>query len=216
MKALQSEVQARRGEMTTLENWLVGESQSNGVAERAVQTISSHVRFMRLALQSRVGIAFGSQHPVMTWLVEAAADLVSNYHVDIDGKTGYERATGKKFLKAHCEFGEKVMYRSGKLDPQHKVEPRWSEGIYLGMSWRTGAMHVSAGGEGVIQAHGIRRVPLAARWNAELLQKVVGVPWRTKPLEEGEDEEARVRHLTAEEKVEGPIVRPDEEPKFSR
>jgi hypothetical protein len=175
MKALQTEVQARRGEMTILESSPFGESQSNGVAERAVQTISSHVRVMRLALKNRAGIAFSSQQPVMTWLVEAAADLVSKNHVEVNGKTGYEGPKGKKSLKAQCEFGEKVLYRSGKLDPQHKLEPRWSGGIYLGMSWRTGAMHVSAGGEGVIQAHGIRRVPMDTRWSAELLHKVVGV-----------------------------------------
>ena len=60
----------------------------------------------RSALQNLLGVAFGAQHPVTAWLVEHAGDLISKYHVGVDGKTSYERAKSKKFNKDMCEFGE--------------------------------------------------------------------------------------------------------------
>ena len=47
MRTLQEEIKNRRRDKTILENSPVGESQSNGVAERAVKTITTQVRIMR-------------------------------------------------------------------------------------------------------------------------------------------------------------------------
>ena len=129
---------------------------------------------------------------------------MNKFHVGPDGKTSYEIIKGKKYNKGMVEFGEKVFFRRGKLS-KNKLEARWEEGIFLGNDWRTGAAHVGAS-EGVIEAHGLRRVSLEARWNADLAKAVQGFPWRPKNLVEGEVEPVLVRHLTGEEKVKGPEV----------
>ena len=73
-----------------------------------------------------------------------------------------------------------MFYRSGKLDKSRKIEPRWSEGVFLGMSCRTGAAFIGVG-EQVIIAHAIRRVPGEDRWNSELLMGIKGLPWQRGP-----------------------------------
>ena len=214
MRTLQEEVKSRRRDRTVLENSPVGESQSNGVAERAVQSLGDHVRVLRLALANRVGVKFGAKHPVTSWLVAHAADLISKFQVGKDGKTSYERARGKPFTKELVEFGECVFYRAGKLDVRHKLEPRWQEGVFLGLCWRTGAAFVGTP-EDVVMAHGLRRVPEDARWKADVLQRVSGVPWQLRQLRPGEQPELRVRYLTEEEKVTG-VVGEEDEPKPRR
>ena len=56
LKSVQEEVKRRRSEQTILENSPVGDSRSNGVAERAVQAIGEHVRVLRRGLEQRLGV----------------------------------------------------------------------------------------------------------------------------------------------------------------
>jgi hypothetical protein len=86
---------------------------------------------------------------------------------------------------------------------------------FLGTEWRTGAAHVGSK-EGVLEAHGIRRVPQEVRWNAELVQSVKGFPWRRKHPVDGVPEVIRVRHFTEEEKVKGLEVKPEDEPRMTQ
>ena len=51
----------------------VGGSQSNGLAERAIQMVSGQVRCMQLNLEGRLGVTIPCNHPVLTWMVEYAA-----------------------------------------------------------------------------------------------------------------------------------------------
>lgn len=51
----------------------VGSSQSNGHAERAVQSISGQLRVMKDALQTRLGIPVDPHHDVIAWMTEYAA-----------------------------------------------------------------------------------------------------------------------------------------------
>ena len=59
------------------ENSAVGESQSNGKAEAAVQAVEDQIRVMKAALESRLSARIPSQHPVMKWMVEYAAVLLN-------------------------------------------------------------------------------------------------------------------------------------------
>jgi hypothetical protein len=154
--ALQEEVKKQRQDETLLENSPVGESQSNGVAERAVQAAGEHIRVVKLALESKVGIRFPAVRPIMSWIAKHAAHMINMFHVGPDGKTSYEIIKGKKCSRS-LEFGEKIFFRRGKLN-KNKLEARWEEGIFLGTEWRTVAAHVGAK-EGVIEARGIRQVP---------------------------------------------------------
>ena len=68
----------------------VGESASNGKAERAVQAIEDLLRTLKSALESRIQARIPSQHPVLKWMIEHAASILNRYCVNSDGVTPYE------------------------------------------------------------------------------------------------------------------------------
>ena len=62
-------------------------------------------RVICAGLQSRLDIVIRGSHPVMTWLVQHAAEGISKCQVGEDGKTEYERLTGKPFSRPAVELG---------------------------------------------------------------------------------------------------------------
>ena len=70
----------------------VNSKDSNGVAERAVQSVEGMARTLRLDLLSRTNIAVGSDLPITSWMARHAAWLLSNFQTgSADGKTAYAR-----------------------------------------------------------------------------------------------------------------------------
>ena len=55
----------------------VGEHQSNGEVERAIQSVQELMRVMKLALQSRYKSRIRGDHPILPWLVRHAAIVVT-------------------------------------------------------------------------------------------------------------------------------------------
>ena len=108
---MQHEVVKRRQAETLIENSPAGDSQANGVAERAVQSVAQHVRVMRHGLQQKLGAVVPGPHPVTCWLVEHVADLLNKYQQGEDGRTAYHRLRGKGWHHELVEFGEKVHYK---------------------------------------------------------------------------------------------------------
>ena len=74
----------------------VGQSASNGMAERAIGSVGAQVRVIRSALEERWGVKLVGEHPIFTWMAEYAAVLLSRIEVGQDGKTSYERPRGNK------------------------------------------------------------------------------------------------------------------------
>ena len=86
-------------------------------------------------------------HPILPWLIEAGAGAIRRYRVGADGKTAYERIKGKRSRVSICEFGEAVMYKPWKTKAQQRqaeeerigdMDPRWRDGLYLGIAERSG------------------------------------------------------------------------------
>ena len=71
-------------------------SQSNGVAEKAIQSVQGQVRVLKLALEKRWSIQIPHRHSVIPCVVEHAAFLLNRYEAGHDGKTAYERWKGKR------------------------------------------------------------------------------------------------------------------------
>ena len=88
----------------SLENSPVGESESNGLVERAVQTLEGQVRTMLDALQYRLQHEVPAEHPVMTWLTQYAALLIRRTVILDDGTTCFPRLRGRRSQKPVAEF----------------------------------------------------------------------------------------------------------------
>ena len=163
-----------------------GSSGSNGVVERAVQSIEQQVRTMSCALQNRWKSDLPSKHPIWTWMTEYAAYLLNRCEVSTDGRTAYERSKGKAAHFCDHEFGEIVLWkRKASQGPLGKLSTTWSKGIFLGVRGLTGELRVGTS-DGVFRTRTMQRVPAENRWTPEAAELVGGLPW----LLSGQDEDA--------------------------
>ena len=88
-------VQARQdGSSTVPERPPVGESQSNGIIERAVGLVASQARTLKAALLCRIGTRVPPDTRILCWLVEFAAYLMNRCDIGSDGKTTAHRLHG--------------------------------------------------------------------------------------------------------------------------
>lgn len=99
LRSLPEPGERRRCERTTLDPAGVGQSQSKGTAERAVQAMSEQVGAMRHWLWSRLGVGMPSRQLVFSRLVEHAAELISSFQVGVGGRTAFESVRGKAFSR---------------------------------------------------------------------------------------------------------------------
>ena len=100
-----------------------GESKTNGLAEVSARDFEDHFRTLKAAFESRMGRSIDSDHPIIEWMVEHSAYLLSKLRLGTDGHTAYGRLHGKESVDNICEFGEKILWyvprRSrGKLEVQ--------------------------------------------------------------------------------------------------
>ena len=87
---------ARTGARTILEHAPVRSKGSNGVVERAVQTVEQYFRTLKSQLDERFGVRIDSKHPVLIWLCNYSMHVLNRLEVSADGKTAYERYKGKR------------------------------------------------------------------------------------------------------------------------
>jgi hypothetical protein len=79
--SLQEEIRSKREDDTVIENSPVGQSQSNGVAERAVQAAGEQLRTIKLALENRLNVGLPATHPVVAWMANHGADILNKLAV---------------------------------------------------------------------------------------------------------------------------------------
>lgn len=123
------------------------EPQASRLAERCIQTIKGLYRTTRSALEHRIGQPLPDDRPVQTWMTRHAACLHNRCHVGQDGRTPWERVTGKRTGTAVAEFDEKVMH----LARGPNRERNGSFGTWLGLVTRTQGTFVGPP-EGVVRA----------------------------------------------------------------
>ena len=89
---------------------------------------------------------------MLPWLVACASSLVNKFTVGEDGKTGHQRARGRKFSKPLPEFGECVMFaRTLPKNDYNKLEAQWESGVYLGINDMSQEL-IMGTSEGVVKA----------------------------------------------------------------
>ena len=151
---------------------------SNGVVERAIQSVAGQVRVLRSCLEDKWSVKLNSKHAVIPWIMEHAAYVLNRFEVGHDGRTAQERCKGKPAKVAGVQFGEAVLWRRKAIGKAlGKLSLLWEDGIFLGKKGRTGE-YIVGDKRGVWKTRTLQRRPLSERWlhtNAEL---VTGVPWR--------------------------------------
>ena len=86
----------RTGARTVREEAPKGSKGSNGVVERAVQTVEQYLRTSKSSLDERMGVRIDVRHPILTWMCEYVTYLTNRLEVSSDGRTAYERVKGKR------------------------------------------------------------------------------------------------------------------------
>ena len=165
-----------------LDNSLRGQSKSNGFIENANRFVAGQIRTLRSALQHNLQQSIDRNHIIITWLVKYASTLITLFHVGKDGKTAYQRRKGKSIHPFLVECGEKVMYEPlpDKHNKDNKLDDRFIDGIYLGISQRNGEYFIGTA-DGIMGSRTIKRYPLERRWDKELIDQIRGVPWNLQP-----------------------------------
>lgn len=163
--------------------------QSNGAAERAVQTCQGLVRTLKAHLEEKLGREIGSSSSILAWMVEHAGTLRTLYSQEgAEGLTPFQRIKGRKWQIALPCFGEVVDYRKRTQD---KLEGRWNEGIFLGVRL-TSSEKIIGTENGIFVVQGIRRKPDGNQYNADLLQKTKGISWKPMPDGAGQGDSDRL------------------------
>ena len=131
------------GVNVTIEESSLYASQSHGLAESAVKDVKDAVRTNLAHLVRRFGREFPGEHPVLLSLVKYSVAMVNRCRRGPDGKTAYELGTGRKFARALSHFAEKILFMiPGVTKNVARVEPRWEDGIILGVFDRSDELYV--------------------------------------------------------------------------
>ena len=73
-----------------IENSPVGSSKSNGIVERAIQSVQGMIRMIRNDIEGRWRVKIDATHSIWPWIAEHAEFLLTRFEVGRDGKTTYE------------------------------------------------------------------------------------------------------------------------------
>ena len=91
----------------------VGESESNGMVERAIQEVQGQIRTMRAAWESRYGRQMTGTVQVLPWMVRHAGNLYSRFTVGANEKTPYWRVKRAKLQCGTRRFrGMRVVFEA--------------------------------------------------------------------------------------------------------
>ena len=161
---------------TVVEHSKAKDSQTNGVAERAVQSIEGLVRTMKFALEKRLGVQISSSHPLMAWIVEHAAETLNRFHVGPDGRTPFERIKGKAYKGEVVEFGRIIYHRHPGRVEGGSMEPRWSEGVWLGKTAKSDENIISDETGRIVKAGGISLKTDIESWDRDVIMGVKVFP----------------------------------------
>ena len=190
---------SRTGAKTLIEQAPKRSKGSNGVVERAVQSVEQVLRTLKSALDERMGVRIDTKHPVLTWMCEYASYMMNRLEVSSDGRTPYERNKGKKATVLGLEFGEKVLWKhGGGTAKMEKINARWSHGMFVGVKVQSNELIIiDQDTKEVKRVRTVRRVPEEQRWSSDNLAWVQSVPWnagRSDTEADGDLPELDVKH----------------------
>ena len=177
LKSVQ-EARRRLGLSTEIRLSGTDQHQSNGAAERAIQTIRRLANTYRKSLEQKIGAQVPSTCHIFPWATQHAAFIYNRFHVHRGSRrTSYEILTDTTYKGKICEFGESVLAKAPAA-AVYKGSSHWTKGIWVGKSL-TSDCHVILTKAGVMMARSVRRLPQP--FDKDLIFAVRGLPWNHKP-----------------------------------
>ena len=145
--------------------------------ERAIQDIEGVIRALKASIEERIGVVVPPKHPVLEWLIEYAADVLNRYKVGVDKKTARERSVGEHRSRPVAEFGEIVYWPPEFLDSGrvYQLEPKFKEGIWLGVDARTSEAIICTE-DGAVIARSVKRRPIGEAFDSGKLLDIKYTP----------------------------------------
>ena len=172
----QAVAKLRKGQGSAIEQSRVGDSNSNGRIERAIQDLKGLIRTLRSALEAKIGSKIQLSDPIVPWIVRHAAHIINVSRVREDGRTAWQKMKGRRSNTKMLPFGEVVLFKIPKTQKRiGSFEDRWEEGCWIGVVPRSGE-HLVAATAGVYKVSTIMRRPADKRWSSELIRGIVGSP----------------------------------------
>ena len=127
-----------------------------------------------------------AKHPIVAWMVQCAGAQLARFAVGADGMTAYRRHRGKEYNREIPEFGECIHYMPVKRGRLLKLEPRFEDGVFLGIREESDELFVGTP-DGVYKVRNVRRKPMSQRWDKKFMLSIRGKPWSPNPSEEESD-----------------------------
>ena len=169
----------------------VGESQSNGVAERTVQQFEDLIRTLKAALEGHLGGRLPVEHAVTKWLVQHTASIYNRNATNAEGKSPYEHRHGRRSKGRTAEFWENVLYYEPKK-LRAKLSLRWRVGIFLGTADRSNEAYIGTCSGNVVKSRSITRVVEGSKWDIASVMKIIETPMRLCPNSVGNQDHSWV------------------------
>ena len=155
----------------------VGESESNGTIERAVQSCEGTIRALKFSTEKNYDIKIDDDSQLLPWMVDYAGVLETLFQVGGDGLTAWERSRGKPWTQALPEFGESIEYlplvRKVARDfrKENNLMQKYKPGIYVGFNVGRDEFCVLTE-EGAARARAFKRRAVTDRFDKTLLANV--------------------------------------------
>ena len=169
-------VKRRVGHGTGLEQGKVGDSNTNGRVERAIQDFKGLARTHRSALEENIGCKISLEDNIVPWLVRHCGHLITICRIRSNGRTAYQQMKGRRTTAELIPFGETVLFKVPNT--QHVIgdfEDRWEQGVWVGFVMRSGK-HVVSTAKGTFKVGTVMRRSPGKQWSFELVKAVGGTP----------------------------------------
>ena len=139
-----------------------GDHTANADAESGVKQVKQMCRSLRLSFQKKLGQPLAQTDPVLQWIPHFAAQAITTTRKGKDGKTPWERETGRKWRRPRLQFGEKVMLREAREQASGAVKRDWQPQMracrFVGYHARTSSI-MGLSSDGLVLGTGVNRLP---------------------------------------------------------